>query len=93
MSQFFIPVFNAVILTELSPFHQLQKKLYDIDMDYFEKIPAWTERIPSKLDFKLKSDIIADFNKLADHLQHKIHVCVCCAGFYFPLFQFYLLFN
>lgn len=68
MSQFFIPVFNAVILTELSPFHQLQKKLYDIDMDYFEKIPAWTERIPSKLDFKLKSDIIADFNKLADQL-------------------------
>jgi hypothetical protein len=62
------PLATAVIYADDSPYHQLQKKLYDIDIDYFEKIPAWTERIPSRLDFKLKSDIVADFNKLADQL-------------------------
>lgn len=62
------PLTTAVIYSDDSPYHQLQKKLCDIDVDYFEKIPAWTERIPSKLDFKLKSDIVADFNKLADQL-------------------------
>ena len=68
MSQFFSPLFNTVIYEEISPYHQLLKKLYDIDVDYFEKVPAWTERIPSKLDFKLKNDIVTDFNKLADQL-------------------------
>ena len=62
------PLTTAVIYADDSPYHQLQKKLYDIDIDYFEKIPAWTERIPSELDFKLKSDIVADFNKLSDQL-------------------------
>ena len=62
------PLTTAVIYADNSPYHQLQKKLYDIDLDYFEKIPAWTERIPSKLDFKLKSEIVSDFNKQADQL-------------------------
>lgn len=62
------PLTTAVIYVDNSPYHQLQKKLYDIDVDYFEKVPAWTERIPSKLDFKLKNDIVTDFNKLANQL-------------------------
>ena len=66
--EIFSSINNAIIYGDTSPYHQLQKKLYDIDIDYFEKIPAWTERIPSKLDFKLKSDIVADFNKLANQL-------------------------
>lgn len=68
MSINFSPLTTAVIYADGSPYHQLQNKLYDIDVDYFEKVPAWTERIPSKLDFKLKSDIVANFNKLSDQL-------------------------
>lgn len=65
---FFYPLNNAIIYDEASPYHQMMKKLYDIDVDYFDKIPAWTERIPTRLDFRLKSDILADFNALADQL-------------------------
>ena len=44
------------------------KKMYDIDSDYFDKIPAWTEQLPSELDFQLKDNILKDFGKLADEL-------------------------
>lgn len=67
-TNYFSLITTAVLYADDSPYHQLQKNLYDIDIDYFEKIPAWTERIPSKLDFKLKRDIVADFNKLVDQL-------------------------
>jgi len=67
-SRYYRFVYDIVIYADNSPYHQLQKKLYDIDVDYFEQVPAWTERIPSKLDFKLKNDIVTDFNKLADQL-------------------------
>ena len=59
---------NVVIYRDLSPYHQMTKKLYDIDVDYFDKIPAWTERLPSELDFQLKDNILKDFGKLADEL-------------------------
>ena len=44
------------------------KKMNDIDSDYFEKIPAWSEQLPSELDFQLKDNILKDFGKLADEL-------------------------
>ena len=73
---FFRPVFDAVIFTGSSPYLQMVKKLYDIDKDYFEKIPAWMDQKPSELDFKLKNEILRDFNKLADQLLNHVNPSV-----------------
>lgn len=68
ISNYSTPLFNAVIFNDSSPYRQMVKKLYNIDTDYFEKIPAWTEQLPSELDFQLKENILNDFKKLADEL-------------------------
>ena len=66
---FFSTILIANLISEeSSPYHQMIKKMNDIDSDYFDKIPAWTEQLPSELDFKLKDDILKDFGKLADEL-------------------------
>ena len=67
-NQLFRHVFKIVVLDNKSPYHQAVKKLNDIDVDYFEKIPAWTEQLPTELDFQLKENILNDFDKLADEL-------------------------
>ena len=61
-------LFSIIISAESSPYHKLLEKLNDIDTDYFDKIPAWTEQLPSELDFQLKENILNDFDKLADEL-------------------------
>ncbi len=40
----------------------------DIDSEYFNKIPAWTEQLPSELDFQLKDNIQKDFGKFVDEM-------------------------
>lgn len=67
-SQFSSILFTNIISEELSPYHQIIKKMNDIDTDYFDKIPAWTEQLPSELDFQLKDNILKNFGKLADEL-------------------------
>ena len=66
--EFASSIISAVIYEDLSPYHQMIKKMNDIDSDYFEKIPAWTEQLPSELDFQLKDNILIDFGQLADEL-------------------------
>lgn len=61
-------LFSIIISVESSPYHKLLEKMNGIDTDYFEKIPAWTEQLPSELDFQLKDNILKDFGKLADEL-------------------------
>ena len=61
-------LFRSIISSESSPYRQMIKKLNDIDTDYFDKIPAWTEQLPSELDFQLRDNILKDFGKLADEL-------------------------
>ena len=61
-------LFRSIISFESSPYHQMIKKMNDIDSDYFDKIPACTEQLPSELDFQLKDNILKDFGKLADEL-------------------------
>lgn len=68
ISQFSTILFTNIISEESSPYHQMIKKMNDIDSDYFEKIPAWTEQLPSELDFQLKDNILKDFGKLADEV-------------------------
>lgn len=67
-SHYFTPLLNAIIFNDTSPYHQMVKKLYNIDADYFDKIPVWTEQLPSELDFQLKDNILNDFDKIADKL-------------------------
>lgn len=61
-------LFTNIISEESSPYHQMIKKMNDIDIDYFEKTPACTEQLPSELDFQLKDNILKDFDNLADEL-------------------------
>ena len=61
-------LFTNIVSEETSPYHKMIKKMNDIDSDYFENIPAWTEQLPSELDFQLKDNILKDFGKLADEL-------------------------
>ncbi len=68
---FFDHLFKTVISGDSSPFNKMAKKLYDIDVDYFEKVPAWTERISSELAFQLKDDVLSDFGGLADNLLNR----------------------
>ena len=63
-----------------NPYHKLHEKLNDIDTDYFDKIPAWTEQLPSELDFQLKDNILSDFNKLADKLLNQDLKGKCIEG-------------
>lgn len=67
-NQLYIHVFKIVVLDDKSPYHQAVKKLNDIDVDYFEKIPAWEEQLPTKLDFQLKDNILKDFDNMANEL-------------------------
>ena len=67
-NQLYRHVFKMVVLDDKSPYHQAVKKLNDIDVDYFEKIPAWEEKLPTELDFQLKDNILKDFDKMADEL-------------------------
>ena len=79
-SQFSTILFTIIISEDTSPFHQMIKKMYDIDIDYFDKIPAWTEQLPSELDFQLKDNILSDFNKLADKLLNQDLKGKCIEG-------------
>lgn len=62
----FSTIYHDAIADEGSPFNQLKKKLYDIDKDYFEKIPADTERLHQDLNPALRDSIVEDFRKLAE---------------------------
>lgn len=62
----FSTIYHDAIGDENSPFNQLKKKLYDIDKDYFEKIPADTERLHKDLNPGLRDLAVEDFRKLAE---------------------------
>lgn len=59
-------VYQDVIGNETSPYNQLKRKLYDIDKDYFEKIPADTEKLDRNLTPALRDLVVDNFKKLAD---------------------------
>lgn len=62
----FSTVYQDMIGNETSPYNQLKKKLYDIDTDYFEKIPADTEKLDRNLTPALRDFIVDRFKKTAD---------------------------
>ena len=62
----FSTVYQDVIGNDTSPYNQLMKKLYNIDTDYFEKIPADTETLDKRLNPALRDQVVEVFKKLAD---------------------------
>lgn len=59
-------IYWEAIGNENSPYGLLKKKLYSIDIDYFEQIPAWTEKLPETLNVDLLSKIMDDFRMLVE---------------------------
>ena len=57
-------IYWEAIGNDTSPYASLKKKLYSIDTDYFERIPAWTEQLPETLNTDLLSKIMDDFRTL-----------------------------
>ena len=55
-------IYLEVFGNDASPYSILKHKLYNIDTDYFEKIPAWAEEIPEGLNSGLTEKVLADFN-------------------------------
>ena len=64
-------LFCEIVLDELSPYHQMLKKLDDIEADYFCKTPHWDEQPPTGMDFQIKEQAIKDFGKLTDDTLNK----------------------
>ena len=62
----FSTIYQDVIGNETSPYNQMKKKLYAIDTDYFEKIPADTEKLHRDLNPSLRDQVVEDFRKMAD---------------------------
>lgn len=59
-------IYWEAIGNDSSPYGLLKKKLYSIDTDYFERIPAWTEKLPETLNVDLLSKIMDDFRLLVE---------------------------
>ncbi|MCR4849474.1 MAG: hypothetical protein K5920_11585 [Bacteroidales bacterium] len=57
-------IYQETIGDDTSPYALLKHKLYDIDIDYFEKIPAWEEVLPEELSPELTDKIMNDFKAL-----------------------------
>lgn len=64
-------LFCEIVWEDLSPYHQMLKKLDDIEADYFCKTPHWDEQPPTGMDFQIKEQAIKDFGKLADDTLNK----------------------
>lgn len=78
-------IYWEAIGNDTSPYGLLKKKLYSIDTDYFEHIPAWTEQLPETLNVDLLSKITDDFRILVEqkfnsdfeeNLLNRIHAMV-----------------
>lgn len=57
-------IYWEAIGNDSAPYASLKMKLYSIDTDYFERIPAWTEQLPETLNTELLSKIMDDFRML-----------------------------
>lgn len=64
-------LFCEVVWKDFSPYHQMLKKLDDIEADYFCKTPHWAEQPPTDTDFQIKEQAIKDCDKLADDTLNK----------------------
>lgn len=53
-------IFMEIIAYDRSPYHELNKKLYDID-SYFKNIPTDTEKLPRNLNLELRDRVVNDF--------------------------------
>lgn len=67
----FTVLLGEVVWGGLSPYHQMLKKIYDIETDYFIMTPHWAEQPPIDLDFQLKDQVIKNFDKLANETLDK----------------------
>ena len=66
--ELFQSIITEVIEKEGSPYKQMLKKVNDIDVEYFEEIPRNGEKMDSRLNVDLKTEIVAVIEKMADDL-------------------------
>ena len=59
-------IYHNMIGDERSSYNQLKKKIYDIENDYFKRIPTDTERLHRDLNPKLRDRVVDDFKKLVE---------------------------
>ena len=62
----FHTIYQDVIGKENSPYNQMIQKMYNIDTDFFEKIPADTEKLHKNLNPGLRDEIVEFFRRQAD---------------------------
>ena len=64
----FQAIVQEVMEKEDSPYKQLLKKVNDIDVEYFEEIPRNGEKMDSRLNVELKTEVVGVIEQMADEL-------------------------
>lgn len=59
-------IYQDVIGKETSPYNEMIRKMYRIDTDYFQDIPADTEKLNDRLSPRLRDDVVEFFRRQAD---------------------------